>query len=443
MSRLRQKHVAQLKLGFGSNARRVALCSSVIISLIAVSMAGSSVHASSYGNPRTYRISYTATIVNIDSTMDRVQIYLPLPREWESQKNVQIESVTPKPNSINVETEYGSKMAYFELYDVRPGQSREFTAQYTFTFYETHMTIDPSKIGSYNKSDPEYIKFSAHRPHENIESNDPLIQNAAAEIVRGAENAYFKARRIYDWIVANIEYRFPAGWGAKDTYLKKGGDCGCYTALFCAMCISEGIPARPVSGLIFRDSLYKQAYSSKGNPTDPAAYGCHVYAEFYLPEYGWVPADGSIGRSSRRPDQYFGETRDPFLINSKGFGIWTVPPVRKLMYFQHCAWWFWGTVGKYDSYYSYTVETISTTSSVTGTPTATTDSTTQARTMSTTSPAKTQTTTTATQTGSLETLPHSNITYIVITVIIVGSALGLVVKRKHARRVVPKLACLY
>jgi transglutaminase-like putative cysteine protease len=93
-----------------------------------------------------------------------------------------------------------------------------------------------------------------------------------------------------------------------------------YTALFCAMAISQRIPCRAVSGLFF-EPPFPRTYSSKGSPTDPSVYGSHVYAEFYLPSYGWIPVDASIGRGSGRPDSYFGHTHDPFLINSKGFGI--------------------------------------------------------------------------------------------------------------------------
>jgi len=142
-----------------------------------------------------------------------------------------------------------------------------------------------------------------------------------------------------------------------------------YTALFCAMAISQRIPCRAVSGLLFSPP-FPRTYSSKGSPTDPSVYGSHVYAEFYLPSYGWIPVDASIGRGSGRPDSYFGHTHDPFLINSKGFGIRLIPPVqgvKNLWIFQHYVWWFWGDARHYDSYYTYSVETATTTEAATST----------------------------------------------------------------------------
>lgn len=316
---------------------------------------------------------------------------MPIPREWDSQKAVQIESITPAPESISEDQDYGNKMAYFRPGVINAGESREFTIQYSFVFYETHARVDPEKVGSYDQNDPIYLKYTANRVPEWVESYDPVIQKAASDIVGSEKNSYMKARRIYDWIVANIEYKFPAPWGAKDTYLKRGGDCGCYTALFCAMCISQGIPARAVSGLFFYGP-FPRTFGSKGSSSDPSAYGSHAYAEFYLPDYGWIPVDGSIGRSSRRPDSYFGGTQDTFLISSKGFGTWTVPPVGKIIFFLSYAWWFSGTANKYDSYYTYTVEETTTRRTTTNripattTPTSTIAVTTTPRGVATTMP---------------------------------------------------------
>jgi transglutaminase-like putative cysteine protease len=294
--------------------------------------------------------------------MDRVVLYLPVPGEWDSQKSVQIESITPKPFAINQDPDYGNKMAYFPMASGIPrNQSREFTVQYTFTYHQTHVLVDPARVASYNMTDPNYVKYTRQRPSDWVESDDPAIMKTASDIVGSESNPYRKAKLIYDWMVTNIEYKFPSPWGAKQTFLKKGGDCGSQTALFCAMAISQGIPCRAVSGLIF-SSPFPRTYSSKGSPSEPADYGSHVYAEFYLPVYGWVPADTSIGRGSGRPEDYFGNTWDFFSIRSKGFGIQMVPPIPEREWlFPHYAWWFWGESGRYDSYYAYRVEEVKST----------------------------------------------------------------------------------
>jgi transglutaminase-like putative cysteine protease len=340
----------------------ITVFSFVMVVLIFAASFTAPSQAQTFSNPQTFRIWFTVTIVNINSTMDRLQVYLPVPREWASQRSVSIERIEPTPTTISTDPIYGNEIAYFLLNKVPKHSSWNFTIQYTFTFYETHIQVDPVKVGEYNISDPEYAKYTHHRPAEDIESDDPIIQNAAKDIVGAELNPYLKAKRIYEWVVANIEYQYPSPWSAKETYLRRSGDCGKYTALFCAMCISQGIPARPVAGIVFSPP-YPQTCSSRENFSNPTGYSGHVYAEFYLPNHGWIPVDGSYGHGSGDPERYFGNTWNPFVINSKGYGIVMVPSAGEkstVSVFQHYAWWFWGEAASYDSYYTYTVEEITT-----------------------------------------------------------------------------------
>jgi len=48
-------------------------------------------------NPKTYRATYSVTITNISARMDTLEIWIPQPIEWDSQKEVKIEKVTPSP----------------------------------------------------------------------------------------------------------------------------------------------------------------------------------------------------------------------------------------------------------------------------------------------------------------------------------------------------------
>jgi transglutaminase-like putative cysteine protease len=58
------------------------------------------------------------------------------------------------------------------------------------------------------------------------------------------------------------------------------GDCGSQSMYFAALCRSIGIPTRAVGGY----QLF------------PGMEGTHFWAEFYLPNYGWVPADTSVAQ---------------------------------------------------------------------------------------------------------------------------------------------------
>lgn len=59
--------------------------------------------------------------------------------------------------------------------------------------------------------------------------------------------------------------------------------------MFIALCRSAGIPARPQVGFWVKEKNQ-----------------VHVWAEFYIPNIGWIPADPSLGDKGKK-EQYFGQ----------------------------------------------------------------------------------------------------------------------------------------
>ena len=46
-------------------------------------------------NSKSYLATYSVTITNISARMDTLEIWIPRPIEWDSQKDVNIEEITP------------------------------------------------------------------------------------------------------------------------------------------------------------------------------------------------------------------------------------------------------------------------------------------------------------------------------------------------------------
>jgi hypothetical protein len=82
------------------------------------------------------------------------------------------------------------------------------------------------------------------------------------------------------------------------------GACNQYSALFVALCRAVGIPARCVSGYIGwnpwvepNDAKATYPFETKLSPDGLAAtqlygkLGSHMWCEFFIPNYGWIPAD--------------------------------------------------------------------------------------------------------------------------------------------------------
>ena len=121
----------------------------------------------------------------------------------------------------------------------------------------------------------------------NIVYNEAL-KNFAREITGTETNPYLMAKKLYNYIVNNISYSLMAHVYLEAEDIPESlyvfehgyGDCGAQAMFFSALCRSLGIPARTTGGFqLFNHNL-----------------GGHFWAEFYLPNYGWLPVDTSVGR---------------------------------------------------------------------------------------------------------------------------------------------------
>ena len=263
------------------------------------------VSVSVYTNPQTYRITRTLTMRNETAHIDRIKVWMPMVVEWDSQRNIVTEGTTPSSNNIWTDSQYGSGLLFWEFRgEPDRGSSLSITDQFVYTCYEVNYDIDIDKIGTYDKHGTEYVLFT--RSGKYLEANDPDIVETAKELVGDEANAYAAAHSIYDWVIDHMTYQLVGGLkGAKFAYENGYGECGDYSALFVALCRAGGIPARPVIG--------RWATSTAGD--------WHVWAEFYLPGYGWIPVDPTIADSTGKLLDNFGHLDNGRFILNKTYNI--------------------------------------------------------------------------------------------------------------------------
>jgi transglutaminase-like putative cysteine protease len=152
--------------------------------------------------------------------------------------------------------------------------------QFEFDHYEQHFVVDPGQVGAYDTESALYREYTASAGNIAI---TPEIEAAANEAVGEEVNPYLAARKIYDYVLENIAYSFmphSALWPRGEpesvyVHEHRCGDCGAQSMYFSALCRAAGIPARTTGGW--------QLFS--GN------FAGHFWAEFYLPNYGWIPVD--------------------------------------------------------------------------------------------------------------------------------------------------------
>jgi transglutaminase-like putative cysteine protease len=282
----------------------------------AVTRSGSS--QISYRNPRVYNLEISFEMAPDPAKIDRdrdLKVWIPIPREWDSQKNVQIISVQPEPHGRYTDPEYGNKIYYWDFgkYPERPSYRVDIRAR--LLSYEVETTIDPSDIKPYDKTSEEYELYTKSGYTVHI---TPKVKELAKVAVGDETNPYLKAQKILAFVHDKIKW-FQGMDRSLEHMLsspkideKSGeeyynGDCTHFSALFVALCRSEGIPARCVYGRIGWAPHLNEGNSRMAFDIDTAlspdgfagaqhhGLGPHMWAEYFLPGTGWIPVDANVG----------------------------------------------------------------------------------------------------------------------------------------------------
>ena len=276
-----------------------------------------------YTNPRVYNVDYSFEMVpdpnNIDRAKD-LKVWIPIPREWDSQKAVKIISVKPEPHGRYVDPDYGNPMLFWDFGKEPEQASYKVDIKFRLESYQqVYVEVDPNRVGSYDKTSKEYAVYtrSTHTIHIT-----PKIRELAHEAIGDETNPYLQAERIIKFVYKRMHFKvldYERGRGI-DCLLaypvvdeKTGqeyyeGVCTQYAALMVALCRAVGIPARCVSDYngwvpwIQRDDAKaRHAFETNLSPDGLAAtqlygdLGSHMMTEFLIPNYGWIPADPMKG----------------------------------------------------------------------------------------------------------------------------------------------------
>jgi hypothetical protein len=258
-----------------------------------------------YQKPVTYLGTHKVSIPRAELPATGIyHLWFPLPINNGPQTQVVIESISPdiyvkQPPSID----QNIGLLYMEVPLEKLQEDLNIQVKFTFTHFEQRFTVDPDNIGEYDKQSLLYQKYTLSNGNTEI---TPEIRETAQNIAGDEKNPYIVARKLYDYIVNNIDYAFmphlvmwPRTSQTESDYVQKNqrGDCGAQSMYFTAMCRSLGIPARTTGGW--------QLFS--GN------FSGHFWAEFYLPYYGWIPVDTSAAQLCFYPKDLTAGQRQIFI----------------------------------------------------------------------------------------------------------------------------------
>lgn len=230
--------------------------------------------------------------INAEKGAKDIKLWTPYPVSEASQDIGEVQ-ITGNFNKSEVVKDEATGASYvFAQWDAAAE-----TPTLTMTFHvDSHFTKGGElKDGgnAYPEEVKKYLEASAFIPSDNRK-----IITIAEDAVEGAETELEKARKVYEWTIANT-YRDPdvkgCGLGKALVTLneaKGGGKCADISSVFVTVLRAAGIPARDVYGL-------------RGTGKDGAMTGdFHCWAEFYLPGTGWVQADPADVRKAMLVDNF-------------------------------------------------------------------------------------------------------------------------------------------
>ena len=248
--------------------------------------------------------------------------WLPLPLEDAQQSDVLVEEGDP---TAVAPADAPARSAFWERYLEK---WEDFTLRYSFTSRICY--ADP--LGRKAPASPLYPASGDPRPEDLAEDPPflrftPFLRALAAEWVGEEKDPVRKAWRIYEGVTTKVKYSYMPDYFLVDDlgeYCAKDlkGDCGLQALLFIALCRLSGIPARWQSGLSM----------------DEDNIGCHDWAQFWLPGWGWLFADPSYGGSAwqrgaaERHRFYFGNLDPARIAANRVFEAELTPPGEALRF---------------------------------------------------------------------------------------------------------------
>ena len=266
-----------------------------------------------YINPVVFLVSASLSIPRGELPETGLfELWIPLPIQTAAQRNVRVISIVPEEYvTIPPRVDGDIGLAYLKIPLEQLKEDLNIRLRFSFSHYEQRFIIDPENVGEYDEESYLYRKYTRSYGNTTI---TPEIRQKAQEIAGDEKNPYLAAKRIYDYIVEDIDYSAMPELSLnvlgkpESVYVHEHsyGDCGAQSAYFCALCRSLGIPARSTGGM----------------QLCPGQEGAHFWAEFYLPNYGWIPVDTSVAQMANRPGltnsqrkrftEFFFGSQDPY-----------------------------------------------------------------------------------------------------------------------------------
>lgn len=207
-------------------------------------------------------------------------------------------------------------------------QSNIFNVFYEFDIILNSINFDFNQITQiypYNTSSNNYIWYTGSSGEFVVPTNS-TIQTVGNNIWSQSSDIVDYAERCYEYVATNYDYLNPnTGLHPLSEILSAGGgDCGNLSSIYISLLRYKNIPSRHVV-TIRPDGYY------------------HVWADFYLENYGWIPVDVTYKQGNPSGD-YFGKYDGNGIVVTKEVWLYLQRDVSYSYYadlLQNYHWWYW------------------------------------------------------------------------------------------------------
>ena len=229
-------------------------------------------------------MSYTEEISPLDPIeIEDLEWRIALPAETDRQK---IREVMAIGMPFSEEVKDGQRIAIFKFDRFNAEQRYVFGWKAILEVWSIKYQLKPYHCEEMPQLSPEYQQKYL-LDNDNLSMDTEIIRQAAKTAVGSETNLLRQVYSIRNYVYDKLSYGIKPHIDTPDLVLKRGvGSCGEYLGLLLALCRLNGIACRTVGRYKCPGDPLKQNI-----PLQPD-YN-HVWMEFYLPGYGWLPMESN------------------------------------------------------------------------------------------------------------------------------------------------------
>lgn len=273
----------------------------------------------------SYHVSNKVIISNSGLNITKMTVLLPVPQSNEYQKvsNLSIS----QGELLDIPNTNDKYFRYLETENcLESGKQKDVFYEFDIILYP--LRIDFSKITTiypYDKNSYNY-KRNIGKNGNIIDPTNPNIIRIGDELWEQSTDIIDYARRCYEHVGKNYKYLNPGTglYPLSELFINGGGDCGNLSSIFISLLRYKNIPARHIVTM---------------RPNGET----HVWADFFLEKYGWIPVDVTLKNSNPSGD-YFGFCAGDGIVFNQTCNVIVEPePGRKetLGLLQTYYYWYW------------------------------------------------------------------------------------------------------